>query len=30
MPAGPDAVAVGARDTDGLELEWVQLAPPPL
>ena len=30
IPAGPDAVAVTARDADGVELEWVQLAPPPL
>jgi hypothetical protein len=30
IPGGLDAVAVTARDADGVELEWVQLAPPPL
>jgi hypothetical protein len=30
IPPSPDAVAVTARDADGVELEWVQLAPPPL
>lgn len=29
IPAGPDAVAVTARDADGVELELVQLTPSP-